>query len=372
MGGNFTLSKTGITVTSPNGGEIWQLGSTHTITWNWTGQPVSPGVDVQIYLNSQNGAYPGTFLITPTTPIGANGSGSFTWTVPNNVPPSNSYTISVSAFTASNNNFIGTSAGPFAIGNFHKLSVSLNGQGYVQSSDFSINCGTTCSGLYAQGASVSLTAQPAVGYQFSGWSGGACSGTGPCTVLMNSDINIVANFAGLSPDFAMSVAPNSATVAAGQQAQFAISVTPQGGIAGSLTLSCSGLPAQSSCSFQPNNLVLGQSATSSNLVISTTASQSASLDKGEMGVLRLFAAWIPLIGIFCGLCLVPRDIRFGRRRIPIWFFALILGLLSGCGGGGTSSPPPPNPGTPAGTYTITINGQAGSTNHSTNVTLVVR
>ncbi len=372
MGGNFTLSKTGITVTSPNGGEIWQLGSTHTITWNWTGQPVSPGVDVQIYLNSQNGAYPGTFLITPTTPIGANGSGSFTWTVPNNVPPSNSYTISVSAFTASNNNFIGTSAGPFAIGNFHKLSVSLNGQGYVQSSDFSVNCGTTCSGLYAQGASVSLTAQPAVGYQFSGWSGGACSGTGPCTVLMNSDINIVANFGGLSPDFAMSVAPNSATVAAGQQAQFAISVTPQGGIAGSLTLSCSGLPAQSSCSFQPNNLALGQSATSSNLVISTTASQSASLDKGEMGVLRLFAAWIPLIGIFCGLCPVPRDIRFGRQRIPIWFFALILGLLSGCGGGGTSSPPPHNPGTPAGTYTITINGQAGSTNHSTSVTLVVR
>ena len=372
MGGNFTISKTGITLASPNGGEIWQLGSTYTITWNWIGQPVSPGVDVQIYLNSQNGAYPGTFVVTPTTPIGANGSGSFTWTVPNKVPQSNSYTISVSSFTASNNNFIGTSAGPFAIGNFHKLSVSSNGQGYVQSSDFSINCGTTCSGLYAQGASVSLTAQPAVGYQFSGWSGGTCSGTGTCTVLMNTDVNIVANFVGVSPDFAMSVAPNSVTVLRGQTAQYLINISPQGGIAGSLSLSCSGLPAESSCSFQPNNLALGQSGTSSNLVISTTAAQSASLEQGKTARLHLFASWISWITFFCGLCFVPRRVRCGRSRLSIWFFIIVLCLLSGCGGGGTSNPSPPNPGTPAGTYMITINGQAGSTNHSTHVTLVVQ
>jgi hypothetical protein len=369
MGGNFTFSKTGITVTSPNGGEIWPLGSTHTITWNWIGQPVSPGVDVQIYLTS--GGYSGA-LVTPTTPIGANGSGSFTWTVPNNAPQGNAYKLSVSAFSATNNNSTGTSAGFFAIGNFHKLSVSLNGQGYVQSSDSSINCGTTCSGLYAQGTSVSLTAQPASGYEFSGWSGGTCSSARTCTVLINSEISIVANFTAVTPDFAMSAAPDSATVAAGQQARFAISVTPQGGITASLTLSCSGLPAQSSCSFQPNNIGLGQSARTSNLVISTTASQSASLEKGDRGVLRLFASLVPWIGVFCGLCLVPRHARFGRRRIPIWFTVLILALLSGCGGGGTSSSPSPPPGTPSGTYTITINGQAGSTNHSSRVTLVVQ
>jgi len=250
--------------------------------------------------------------------------------------------------------------------------VGMSGQGYVQSSDFSINCGTTCSGLYAQGASVSLTALPAVGYQFSGWSGGTCSGTGTCTVLMNTDVNIVANFVGVSPDFAMSVAPNSVTVLRGQTAQYLINISPQGGIAGSLSLSCSGLPAESSCSFQPNNLALGQSGTSSNLVISTTAAQSASLEQGKTARLHLFASWISWITFFCGLCFVPRRVRCGRSRLSIWFFIIVLCLLSGCGGGGTSNPSPPNPGTPAGTYMITINGQAGSTNHSTHVTLVVQ
>jgi uncharacterized repeat protein (TIGR02543 family) len=74
------------------------------------------------------------------------------------------------------------------------LNVSKSGNGTVTSSPSGINCGSTCSASYTSGTSVTLTAAPASGYTFSGWSG-ACSGTGSCTVSMTRARNITANFA---------------------------------------------------------------------------------------------------------------------------------------------------------------------------------
>ncbi len=56
-----------------------------------------------------------------------------------------------------------------------------SGLGTVTSSPAGINCGTTCTATIASIATITLTATPATGYVFSGWSG-ACSGTGTCTI----------------------------------------------------------------------------------------------------------------------------------------------------------------------------------------------
>ena len=42
---------------------------------------------------------------------------------------------------------------------------------------------------------MTLTATPASGSTFAGWSGGGCSGTGTCTVAMSADQNVTATFA---------------------------------------------------------------------------------------------------------------------------------------------------------------------------------
>ncbi|MDQ4139347.1 MAG: T9SS type A sorting domain-containing protein, partial [Bacteroidota bacterium] len=47
---------------------------------------------------------------------------------------------------------------------------------------------------YASGTNVQLTATPATGYRFSGWSGDASGTTNPITVSMTGDKNITANF----------------------------------------------------------------------------------------------------------------------------------------------------------------------------------
>jgi len=74
------------------------------------------------------------------------------------------------------------------------LSVRIgSGNGTVMSSPAGIDCGTDCSQTYTEGTSVTLTATPAPGSSFAGWSG-PCSGTGQCTISMDQSRSAGAAF----------------------------------------------------------------------------------------------------------------------------------------------------------------------------------
>jgi hypothetical protein len=75
------------------------------------------------------------------------------------------------------------------------LQVSKNGTGggTVTSSPSGISCGTTCSRSFSGGTNVTLTAVPASGSVFAGWSG-SCTGTGSCVVQINNDKSVTATF----------------------------------------------------------------------------------------------------------------------------------------------------------------------------------
>lgn len=68
------------------------------------------------------------------------------------------------------------------------------GSGIVVSSPVGIDCGTDCSERYHPGTSVTFTAVPAAGSVFAGWSGGGCTGTGTCTVILNAHTTVTATF----------------------------------------------------------------------------------------------------------------------------------------------------------------------------------
>jgi bacillolysin len=80
-------------------------------------------------------------------------------------------------------------------GAYHKLAVSNTDttSGVVTSSVGGINCGDSCSFIYPAGTTVSLTARTNTRSLFAGW-GGACSGTGTCTVTLSQDQAVTANF----------------------------------------------------------------------------------------------------------------------------------------------------------------------------------
>jgi hypothetical protein len=68
------------------------------------------------------------------------------------------------------------------------------GTGAVTSDPPGISCGADCDQSFGLGTSVMLTATPAAGSIFNGWSGGTCSGTLSCTLSMSTSRSVTATF----------------------------------------------------------------------------------------------------------------------------------------------------------------------------------
>jgi hypothetical protein len=69
-----------------------------------------------------------------------------------------------------------------------------DGTGRVSSSPSGINCAISCAAFFEEGTTVTLTAAADSDSEFTGWSG-ACSGTGPCVVVIGAATEVVADFA---------------------------------------------------------------------------------------------------------------------------------------------------------------------------------
>ena len=141
------IPESSITVTSPNGGENWIVGSGHNINWSSTG---TVG-DVRIDYSTDNGS--NWVVVSPTT---AN-DGAYTWTVSNS--PSSVCLIRVSE---TDGNPADASNSAFTISPVtYTLNVANAGNGTVTLSP--------SGGTYNANSTVTLTPMPGLGYQFSTW-----------------------------------------------------------------------------------------------------------------------------------------------------------------------------------------------------------
>lgn len=214
------------------------------------------------------------------------------------------------------------------------------------------------------------------------------AGTHNITATYNGDTNFAVSTSHIvsqvvqKADFSITANGSStATVAAGQTASYAVSVTPSGGFSQTVTMSCSGAPAQSMCSLSPSSLALNGSTPAVVNVKVTTAGGSAGLTQ-PFGRLPYGGtpAWLPLCGTLVLMVLVSLANWLRDRRPQIVYglaFLCVLSLgviLSACGGSGASGGA--NGGTPAGTYNLTVTGNftSGPTTltHTTKLTLVVQ
>ncbi|MFL6429593.1 MAG: FG-GAP-like repeat-containing protein [Acidobacteriaceae bacterium] len=157
------------------------------------------------------------------------------------------------------------------------------------------------------------------------------------------------------------------TVASGHSVTTQVSVAGAGGFSGTVNLSCTGLPANASCSFSPASMtVSGTTAANTTLTVSTAATATASVvGDGSLRAMTALACGLPLLGL---LALLP--VGRGRRLLLCAGFALLVaaGGLTGCGGGGQSSATKTAPGN----YTFKVVATSSSTTSTASYTLTVQ
>ena len=186
---------------------------------------------------------------------------------------------------------------------------------------------TDSSGYYACQATLTVTPSSSMNFwaQYSG------------------DVNYPASSSGAYyiavTDFSLSPNTNPVTVPQGQSQTVAINTSALSGFTGNVTnFSCSGLPAETTCSFSPPTVTVGSSTT---MMITTTPlgqmRRRAAIESHRLGWMTI--AMLPLLGI----CLIGIPAWRRRGALPTLLIVALLLTVPSCGGGGGTTPPPNNP-----------------------------
>ena len=166
-------------------------------------------------------------------------------------------------------------------------------------------------------------------------------------------------------DFAFAAATPSITIAnPGGSGTATLTVAGQSGYNGTINFtstSCSGLPHESTCSFNPASLTGSGSTT---LTIRTTAPRSARLEGGSWWTTS-FGATLSAIFILSG---GSRRRAWGRLLSLLAVSCLIT--IASCGGSSNSGGG--DPGTPPGSSTVTVTATSGTLTHTATITLNVQ
>jgi hypothetical protein len=248
---------------------------TATLTWQQPttyedGAPLTDLAGYKVYYGTSTGVY------TNTVDVG----NVLTYQVPN-LTDGVTYYFNVTAYnTALLHSGYATEVSKTIPASSYALSVGSagTGSGAVTSAPAGISCGTTCSGVFAAGSTVVLTATPNASSTFTGWSG-ACSGTGTCTVTMSAARSVTATFAIKTFTISASAGANGTITPAGAVsvnygATRAFTITPGSGYhVADVLVDGSSVGAVASYSF--TNVLAGHSISATFAVNTYTVTPSA-------------------------------------------------------------------------------------------------
>jgi DNA-binding beta-propeller fold protein YncE len=179
-----------------------------------------------------------------------------------------------------------------------------------------------------------------------------------------------------APAFTLTLDPATGTFAAGKKAVVTVTVASMNGFNAATSLTCSGLPKNSTCTFSSASITptAGGTATSTLTIATNTQSSATALlqepsrmtpdhspIRGGLAIAGAFAAFLllPLLG--------AKNRKIRRRLLMLSSVILVAAMISlgmtGCAGGPT---------TPKGTYTIQVTGTAGSLSQNATYTLIVQ
>ncbi len=235
--------------------------------------------------------------------------------------------------------------------------------GTVTFSDGSTSIGT---GSLASGVATFSTASLTVGTH----NITAAYGGDTANATSSSSAVIVTITAASAADFTIALNPSMGSVSPGASATSTITITPSGGFSQAISLACSGLPANSTCTFSPTSVTPNGTATSTSTLTIATDVKAAALSMKPLRTPGGVTSLAMLAGGSLGLLLLRR-----RRKDPrLWL--LQMGLVAafvftsaviGCGHGASATTT-----TPTGTSQITVTATAGSTVHTATYSLTVQ
>ncbi|PYX36757.1 MAG: hypothetical protein DMG81_15465 [Acidobacteria bacterium] len=176
----------------------------------------------------------------------------------------------------------------------------------------------------------------------------------------------------VAPDFALAVGGTGGSVmtiaSPGGSGSLTLTVTGQAGYNGTVNFNtCKGLPLYSTCSFSPAS-VTGSGSTT--LTVKTTAAHAVPAQAGSTA----HALWTAMGGLaFAGVFLLGVSPR-KRAWTPVCAVLLLTWLLTvtGCSGGGGGGGSSSTPGTPLGSYQLSVRGADGNFSHQLNLTVTVQ
>ncbi len=140
-------------------------------------------------------------------------------------------------------------------------------------------------------------------------------------------------------DFSMSAAPPSATIAAGNPANFTVTAAPVNNFSGTVTWSCTGAPAAATCTVSPSSVMLNGSSTATATVTLTTMARALAPPMFLPRHAPPMPIWVMLEACFAGLAVLLLFCTFSRALPQRPGLAAAAGLLAlslctyACGGG---------------------------------------
>jgi hypothetical protein len=205
------------------------------------------------------------------------------------------------------------------------------------------------------------------------------SGNLTLTATYSGDVNYAGSTTAplaVSPDFVLWSNAGAGVVfnSRGSSSGTTLSVSSTDSFSGTVAFTCSGLPAESTCSFSPASLPIGPNAQAVNttIAIKTTAPAIGQLSPNHLQHKLWWptAGWLVMAGVFVSRG--PK--RFNDRNSRTRGLVVLAFLISsvGCGGGGGNGGGKSDSGTPIGSYKITVTAASGSISHAASFQLVVQ